>query len=309
MHPPAGRAKEAATRIYRLIFISGGLFAAIVLAVVVGDILIASGVVRNAAAFETPAKIFFFTLFVAFGFSLVPLMVALVLGGLDLIGKGLRVQPFRPLIARPLWIVWPIWVLMALGLAVALPAAIRAGFFAGDEASPARQTDLSAAQAIARMPTQGTLIAAPGMPIARMISDSTIHVQRGSQSPLFSGAQYGGVAIFDYRIAGSAMIFARCRYYYITTYPGQAQRISTINVGISSEKLSRAALDVADRAVEARLIADGWHRSGRLWVRSGIVLDLLSRRLDEPASGENRANAGEWIAYVELREARRTSSR
>lgn len=291
-------------RIYTLMFISGGLFGAIVLAVLAGDALIASGAVRNQAAFETPAKIIFFTLFVAFGFSLIPLMVALVLGGLDLIGKALNVQPFKPLIARPGWIIWPIWALMALGLGVALPAAVRAGFFGNDDASPAGLAERTAAQAIAQTPAQGTLVAAPGMPVARMISDSSIRVQRGSESELFSGAQYGGAAIFNYHVAGSAMTFPRCRYYYITAYAGRPSRIATINVGISSEKLSRAALEAANRDVRARLIADGWHRSGRLWLRSGMVLDLRSRRLDEPVVGENRANAGEWIAYVELREVK-----
>ena len=50
-----------------------------------------------------------------------------------------------------------------------------------------------------------------------------IRVQRGSESELFSGAQYGGAAIFDYHIAGSAMTFPRCRYYYLTTYAGPAR--------------------------------------------------------------------------------------
>jgi hypothetical protein len=292
------------SKIRTLLFISGGLLGAILLAVIVGDAIIATGTVKNTAAFETPAKILFFSLFVAFGFSLIPLMVAVVLGGLDLIGKGLKVQPFQPLISRPGWIVWSIWALMALGLTIALPAAIRAGFFARDDATSAAQSERTAAEAIARMPVQGTLVAAPGMPIARAISASSLKVQRGSTSELFSGARYGGAAIFNYRIAGSATTFARCRYYYITTYAREPARIATINVGISSEKMSRAALDAADRDIRARLIADGWKRSGRLWVRSGSVLDMRSRRLDDPVAGENPAKAGEWIEYVELREAR-----
>ena len=292
------------SKISTLVFISAGLFGAILLAVIVGDAIVASGAVKNPTAFETPAKIVFFALFVAFGFSLIPLMVALVLGGLDLMGKGLRVQPFQPLISRPGWIVWPIWALMALGLAVALPAAIRAGFFAQDDATSAAQTERTAAEAIARMPVQGTLVAAPGMPIGRMISGSSLKVQRGSESELFNGAQYGGAAIFNYRIAGSATTFKRCRYYRITTYARDPARIATINVGISSEKMSRAALDAADQDIRARLTADGWKRSGRLWVRSGSLLALRSRRLDDPVAGENPAKAGEWIEYVELREVR-----
>jgi hypothetical protein len=292
------------SRISTLVFVSGGLFGAILLAVFVGDAIIASGAIANPTAFETPAKIVFFTLFVAFGFSLVPLMVALVLGGLELMGRGLKVQPFQPLISRPGWIVWPIWALMALGLTVALPAAIRAGFFGHDDATSAAQSDRTGAEAIARMPVQGTLVAAPGMSVASMIAGSSLKVRRGSKSELFSGAQYGGAAIFNYRIAGSATIFARCRYYYITTYVRNPARIATINVGISSEKMSHTALDAADRDLRARLIADAWKRSGRLWVRSGIVLDLHSRRLDDPTAGENPAKAGEWIQYVELREER-----
>jgi len=292
------------SKITTLVFISAGLFGAILLGVIVGDAILASGAVKNPTAFETPAKIIFFALFVAFGFSLIPLMVALVLGGLDLMGKGLRVQPFQPLISRPGWIVWPIWAFMALGLAVALPAAIHAGFFAQDDATSAAQSERTAAEAIARMPVQGTLVAAPGMSIGRMISVSSLKIQRGSRSELFSGAQYGGAAIFNYRIAGSATTFKRCRYYRIATYARDPARIATINVGVSSEKMSRAALVVADREIRARLTADGWKRSGRLWVRSGSLLALRSRRLDDPVTGENPAKAGDWIEYVELGEVR-----
>ena len=292
------------SKISTLVFISAGLFGAILLAVIVGDAIVASGAVKNPTAFETPAKIVFFALFVAFGFSLIPLMVALVFGGLDLVGKGLRFQPFQPLISRPGLVVWPIWGIMALGLAVALPAAIRGGFFGQDDATSAVQSERTAAEAIARMPVQGTLVAAPGMPVDRMISASSLKVQRGSQSELFSGAQYGGAAIFNYRIAGSATTFKRCRYYRITTDARNPRRIATINVGISSEKMSRAALGAADRDIRARLAADGWKRSGRVWIRSGNLLALRSRRLDDPVAGENPANAGEWIEYVELREVR-----
>ena len=291
-------------KIPRLAFISGGLFGAIVLAVIAGDAVITSGAVRNQAAFEAPAKIVFFTLFVAFGFSLIPLMVAVVLAGLDLIRKRAKraAVPAANLPARLDRLAN--LGLMAAGLAIALPAAVHAGFFGNESVSPAAVAERNAAQAIAQTPSQGTLVAAPGMAVGRMISESSLRVQRGSESELFSGARFGGAAIFDYDIAGTAMTFPRCRYYYITTYARRPSRIATINIGISAEKLSRTALEAANRDIRARLIADGWHRSGQLWVRSGIVLDLRSRRLDDPVAGENRANAGEWIAFVELREAK-----
>ncbi|MGC2405852.1 MAG: hypothetical protein WA431_05535, partial [Candidatus Cybelea sp.] len=119
-------------RIGVLAIISGGIFGVMMLAIALGDALIGSGVVKDPLQYQMPAEIVFFTLFVAFGFSLIPLMVRVVLTGLEAIGRGVNAQPFAPLIARPGWIIWPLWLLMAAGLAVALPAAIRAGFFAPD---------------------------------------------------------------------------------------------------------------------------------------------------------------------------------
>ncbi len=269
------------------------------LAIVLGDALIASGAVKHPMQYQTPAKIFFFALFVALGFSLVPLMVKLVLAGLELIGKSLNVQPFAPLIARPGWIVWPIWLLMASGVAVALPAAIHAGFFAPDAGAAAAND--STAEAIAKIPTQGTLVAAPGMATATMLADSTLAVQRGSRSPLFSGAQFGGAAIFDYRIAGTATVFRRCRYYYIATSTRSPDRIATINVGVSPEKMSRKQLVATERELSRRFAADHWKAvRAHTWTRDGLVLTLRSQRLDNAAPGEG-PDAGDWIQYVELR--------
>jgi hypothetical protein len=288
-------------RIGVLAIISGGIFGVMMLAIALGDVLIGSGVVKDPLQYQVPAKIVFFTLFVAFGFSLIPLMVRAVLAGLEAIGRGVNAQPFAPLIARPGWIVWPLWLLMAAGLAVALPAAIRAGFFAPDAGSSAPARD-SAAEAIAKLPLQGTLVAAPGMAVASMFAESTLAIQRGSKSALFSGAQFGGAAIFDYRVGRTATVFHRCRYYYITTSSRDPARIAAINVGISSEKLSRSQLLVADRDLGRHFAADHWIAvRPHTWTRSGMVLALRSRRLDDAAPGEAR-DAGEWIQYVELRE-------
>lgn len=108
--------------------VSGGLFALIVLLAFVGNGLQSAGIVKNPAALETPVKIVFFTLFVLFGFSLIPLMVRIVLGTQAAIGNA-GVGPIKAAIAHSNWIVAVIWALMAAGIAVALPAAIRAGFF------------------------------------------------------------------------------------------------------------------------------------------------------------------------------------
>ena len=280
--------------------VAGAIFAALLLAVFAGNALIASGAVKDPTAFETPAKIVFFTLFVAFGFSLVPVMVKLVLGFQVAIGNR-DLAPVQVAVDYSWWIVGAFWALMALGLAVGLPAAIHDGFFAG-ESSPAAS---EAAKAIARMPVGGTLVAAPGMPASRMLAQSTLRVRRGATSGLFSGARYGGAAIFDYRVAGTATTFRRCRYYYITTSRKRGDRIEEINVGISAEKLTKAGLDAAERQNRARLRGDGWRsRDERTWVRGNVVLDLRVTRIDEPVARENPARAGEWIEYVELRSLR-----
>jgi hypothetical protein len=286
--------------------IAGGSLGALVLAIVVGNAIIGAGLVRNPNAFQTPAKIVFFTLFVLFGFSLIPLMVRIVLGAQVAFGNA-NVAPVRAAIDHSYWIVGCIWALMAAGLVVALPAAIRDGFFSNDSASSSGDAaaEKAAAEAIARMPTQGTLVAAPGMEIRQMRAESTLRIRSGSSSSLFSGARFGGAAIFDYRIAGSRIVFQRCRYYYITTYTHAPDRIEAINVGISPEKLTRPQLNAAESAVRARLKNDGWRLADdRVWTKRGVVLDLRSRRLDDPVTGEDSALAGEWMEYVELRAAR-----
>ncbi len=276
--------------------VAGGILALLILAVMIGDAIEAAGVVKDPSALQTPAKIVFFALFVAFGFSLIPLMVRLVLGFQVLIGNK-NVAPVRIAVARSNWIVGIIWALMAAGLATALPAAIGQGFFAGGSPESATPSD-----AIANTPVQGTLVAAPGMQTGRMLADSTLKVRTGSNSPLFSGARYGGAAIFDYRVAGTTTVFRRCRYYYVTVDERHPKRIAMVNVGISAEKLTRAQLTDAERDVAARLRSDGWKlQRANAWSKGGIVLDVRSRRLDDPVSGEDPARAGEWIQYVELR--------
>ncbi|MGB8520934.1 MAG: hypothetical protein WCD38_12310, partial [Candidatus Tumulicola sp.] len=117
---------------------------------------------------------------------------------------------------------------------------------------------------------------------------------------------FGGAAIFDYRVTSTGVVFHRCRYYYITADARSPARIEMVNVGISSEKMTRVALRVADREMRARLIADGWRNSvaARGWTKGDIVLELRSRRLDDPVPGEKPANAGQWIQYLELHGSR-----
>lgn len=104
--------------------ITAGIFVAINVLAMIGNALEASGAVKASPAARLAAVIIFLALSIALAFSVVPLMVKVVLGfqarrG----GTGLRA------IARERAIVFVMWGLMALGLAIAVPAAIVAGAF------------------------------------------------------------------------------------------------------------------------------------------------------------------------------------
>jgi hypothetical protein len=122
----------------------GALFAAIVIMAAVGNALAGSSLIRDPAAFRLPAMVLFFTLFVAFGFSTVPVMVKLVLHAQRAIGN--ESQPLvKALAARERVVIWILWGLMAAGLALAVPAAIAAGAFAAPAGAPPAGAGQSAA--------------------------------------------------------------------------------------------------------------------------------------------------------------------
>lgn len=299
--------------------ISGGLLALIILMAIAGNALQAAGLIRDPAALQTPAEVVFFAVFLAFAFSLVPTMVKLFVAGQASIGNADK-APIRFVQAHQSAVIWGLWLLWIAGLAVALPTMVRTGFFTGLGGSDAAKSsdNQELAREIARMPGQGTLVAAPGMTTIEMIRGSTLKT-----SPDVPGkVVYAGGAIFDFRVAGTGIEFSRCRYYYVTTYTKDPERIEAINLGTSPRTYTRAELDAANAALRARLKADGWlagHEvyrgeedrqlhggktrgpEGKLWLKNGITLDIESRRLDDPKADEDPATAGEWIQYVDLR--------
>src|SRR5436305_10832915 len=101
--------------------ITGGLFTAMIALAMIGNALHDQGLLPDSADVQIGARVLFFALTLALFFSAIPLMVKLVLG------TQARVNAGRPavqrLIARERWIVFAMWGLAGLGLAVALPAA------------------------------------------------------------------------------------------------------------------------------------------------------------------------------------------
>jgi hypothetical protein len=301
--------------------ISGGLFLLILVMAWGGAALQASGVVKHPEQLQTPMKIVFLTLFVLFAFSMVPTMVKLFLAAHQSIGNADKAL-IQFLDRHQVAVIWTFWGLWIAGLGIALPAMIRDGFLADSGGSNAASRDSDIARQIAAMPVQGILVAAPGMTVAEMIRGSTLKIDRGSNPAAPGQSQYAGGAIFDYHVADSAIEFHRCRYYFVTTYTKDPSRIEAINVGTSPSEYSRVELEAANAALRARLRKDGWltghevyrtkedrqlhggktrGEEGALWLKNGIVLDIETRRLDDPKPGEDPATAGEWTQYVELR--------
>lgn len=305
--------------------ISGGLFLLMLLMGWGGAALQASGVWKHPEQLQTPMRLIFFTIFIVFAFSLIPTMVKAFVAGQAMIGNAGK-GPIKFLDRHQVGVIWGFWVLWIAGFAVALPTMIRAGFFTdlgGSSTVTAGNHDTGGeiARQIARMPVQGTLLAAPGMTVDQMIRGSSLKIAHGSNPMVPNQPVYSGGAIFNFRVAGTGIEFPRCRYYFVTTYTHDPSRIESINVGTASAKMTRAQLEAANAALRARLKADGWltgheiyrdeqdrqlhggktrGEEGKLWLEGDLTLDIEQRRLDDPTPGEDSATAGDWIQYVEL---------
>src|SRR5437762_9250353 len=110
------------------VMISAGIMAAIIVLAMIGNALHDSGAVQDGPTIRLTAMIVFFGLSVALMLSLVPVMVKLVLGVQAGIGNAGH-PVVAGLIARERLIVFVLWGLIALGLIVAVPAAIIDGAF------------------------------------------------------------------------------------------------------------------------------------------------------------------------------------
>ena len=111
--------------------ITGALFAAIVVMAMIGNVLHDQGFIPDSSAAQMAARVIFFGLFLAFGYSAIPLMVKLVLAGQVKIGNE-DVTLVRALATHQTGVIVGFWLLITLGLAIAIPAAIHDGFFDTD---------------------------------------------------------------------------------------------------------------------------------------------------------------------------------
>ena len=117
--------------------ICASLFAAMILMSAGGNALLQTGVIAQATKPNLAVLGVFFGLFLAFGFSAVPVMVMLVLRAQTRLGNE-RVEVIRRAVAAQTVIIWVIWGLMAAGTVIAVPAAIMNGALKPETLGPAQ---------------------------------------------------------------------------------------------------------------------------------------------------------------------------
>jgi hypothetical protein len=293
--------------------ITGAIFAFIVAIAGLANILEASGIIKQPDEPQTWAMVLFFALFLALGYSAIPLMVKVFLAGQVMIGNG-NVAIVKAAAAHQTAIVVVFWSLCTAGLVLAIPAAIDDGFF-----GPGPQHAL---KSLAIGKSKGVLMARPGMTIEEMIHGSTLPIDRATEYAA-RGVPVAADIVFDFAIPGAAIRFPRCRYYFVTTATKNPQRIDTMSIGTATDKMSRAELEAANAALRTQLAADGWltgheeyrdelarrlhggatrGEDGWVWLKDEMILRILVRRMDDPRPGEDAATAGAWIQYIELTE-------
>ncbi|HEX4534451.1 MAG TPA: hypothetical protein VH000_09490 [Rhizomicrobium sp.] len=280
------------------------LFAALLIIGWGGAILQGMDVVAAPENLRWPMLIVMGTLTVGLAFAAIPVMVMLVLGFQKQIGNK-KVPAVAAAIKRQNFIIYALWGLMALGTVVALPGAYFLGAF-NNEAKPylpiiEQDTNIG--------PSQGMLVARPGMTLDEMKKASSLAIDTvGQRTP--TGAVASGI-VFDFTIAGTHLVFPRCRYYFASTYANDKQHIESLSIGTSTFKMDRPTLNTLNAGLRTKLAADDWlpgHAHGGAiggpeddtWAKNGMILHIQITRMDDPKAGEDAAIAGEWIQTISL---------
>jgi hypothetical protein len=284
------------------------LFVALIGIALLGNVLQKMGMAPPSGAGRYVALGLYLGLFVAFVMSTSPVIVKVVLSAQVRAGNQ-DVAAVAAAIRHQNVIIWSLWGVIVVGLVIAIPAAIAGGMF-GE--GPVRLLSQS------RRRSLGMLAVKPDMTLDQMVAQSTIKLNLRYASTSISGGQDGA---FDYTIPGTTLTFPGARYYFLTTYSKDSTRIEAVNIGVSPEKMSRAGVDSADRALRAKIAADGWlaghevYRTeedqtlhggekegpeGRHWLKDGVVLSISRKRMDDEKAGEDTVTAGEWIQYIDL---------
>lgn len=279
------------------------MFAAVIGIAILGNVLQAAGVAPPTGTARYLAMFGFFGLFLACGFSAVPVIVKTV------IAAQTRAGPETGGLARHQnAIIYVMWGLMLAGSLIAIPAALMDGMF-GDAPRQMVQRALEGS-------SQGILTAAPGMSLEEMTRRSTMTLNLK-----YASTAIAGKGVFEFVVPNSSIRFPRARSYFITTRDDDHTKVNVVNISTSPEKGSLASVDAADTALRAELVRDGWQAGheeyrtaesqrlhggekagpeGRQYLKDGIVFSVNRNRMDEARPNEDPTTAGEWIQYIEL---------
>jgi hypothetical protein len=244
-------------------------------------------------------------LFLLFGFGLIGLAFHLFIVGQGKIGNG-EVSLVASLARHEASVTVGVWVFLSLGFAIAYPHMRR---------------DMLGAPRPAVGPSTGVLRADIDQTLDQVRTASTITVAKTGAANLDGSTRTLGEGVFDFEIPGSGVRFEQCRYYFITTAPGGAAAIDSINIGISADRKPKAESEAEEAVIRKRLTADGWQPGrfvwrtekdltlhggkptsgeGRYWAKDGTLLILSSRRMDDAKPAEDPATAGEYILFLDL---------
>lgn len=285
-----------------------GFLAGMILLGVGGNLLAAMGWQPALDQIRLPLQVLFLGLVLGLAFSFIPVMVKLVLRFQVKAGRG-EVAVVKAVAAREQTIIWAFWILLAAGLAVAIPAAVENGMF--DQAGSTMATATDSAN------SEGTLVAAPGMAVADMLAQSTLKLAGGGAGD----TPYAGGAVFDFRVAGTDTVLHQCRYYFISRESKKPEQVEALSIGTAPHRLTRAQLDAANETLRQQLKKEGWltgheeyktaesqqlhggatrGEEGWVWLKNHIILHILTRRMDDAVAGEDPATAGSWIQFIDL---------
>ena len=286
-----------------MVFLAIGSFIALIALSQVGRVLHVDEAERNRGTAATIVKLTAFGLFLCLAYSLVPLLLHVFVIGQGKIGNG-ELAPIRFLRAHEAGVAFAFWGVCTTGLLIALPV-MWTDFFGFEKPLPK---------------TQGVIVANVGLTVAEVTGRSSFKVHPPFHERLTGSSMSTSEGMFDFEIAEGGMRFSGCRYCEIKTGSQNDTKITRINVGISSRKMSRAKLAAEREAITQQLTSAGWlaghfeytdpeditlhggTRSGddRYWAKGATLLVLGEKRMDDAQSGEDAATAGEYIHVLDV---------
>ena len=306
------------TRTWVFVF-AGALATTILLALAGRFFLGGENMFEERPALELPMKVAVFSLFLVMGFSGLALMLRLFVAGQRKIGN--EAHPLvRLFVEHDTAVMLGLFGLCAAGLALAIPAAIKDGFFGADA-----QRSVAAAF---RPRSAGVLVANVGMALDDVRRRSTVTVPEGTRSVLDGSTTVIADTVFDFEIADTGMRFPGSRYFFLVTRKAGDPRLESMNVGVSPDALPRPAFDEFRRRAREQFEADGWtsgrfvYRTaeeqrlhggmtssgeGSFWLKGEALVSFEPKRVDDAQRGEDPRTAGQWILALSI-SARGSSS-